>query len=58
MGSGVTAMTKSPEEYDKIISDLAKNTQNATVDAAAKVAALYGAPPEAIAAILRLRTAE
>lgn len=50
-------MTKTAEDFDRIISNLAKNTQNATVDAAAKVAALYGAPPEAIAAILRLRVA-
>jgi hypothetical protein len=43
---------------DAILNQLADTTQNKTVEAAAQVAKLYGAPDEAVQAILRLKTKE
>lgn len=40
---------------DDVIDNLASNVRKSTLDAAAKVAALYGAPQDAIDAILRLK---
>jgi hypothetical protein len=45
-------------DIDAILNQLADTTQNKTAEAAAQVAKLYGAPDEAVQAILRLKTKE
>jgi hypothetical protein len=50
-------MTAPVKETEQILAELVVKAQSATLEAAAKVAAIYGAPPEAIAAILRLKVA-
>ena len=44
-----------PNTIDRVLDDLALSVRNNTVDGAAQVAALYGAPKEAVDAILRLK---
>ena len=44
-----------PATVDLVLDKLTINVRNNTVDTAAKVAALYGAPKEVVDAILRLK---
>jgi hypothetical protein len=44
-----------PRNIDDVLNDLADTTQDKTAEAAALIAKLYGAPDEAVQAILRLK---
>jgi hypothetical protein len=45
-------------DIEAVLTQLADSTQNKTAEAAAQIAKLYGAPDEAVQAILRLKTKE
>jgi hypothetical protein len=46
---------KSPRQIEDILNDIAVNSRNSALEAAAKVAKLYGAPDEACERILMLK---
>jgi hypothetical protein len=46
------------EHLDAILSQLATDVRNSTIESAAAVAELYGAPPEAVEHILKLKGEE
>jgi hypothetical protein len=48
-------MAKATQSTDDILRDMAQGIRNSTLDAAAKVAAMYGAPQEAIEKMLQLK---
>ena len=51
-------VTREIEQLDAILDRMAKGIRNSTLDSAAKVAELYGAPPEAVEHILKLKGEE
>jgi hypothetical protein len=48
----------STQELDALLTNLVNNTRNNALDAAAQIAALYGAPEEACRRILMLKASD
>lgn len=52
----IKSVSSGPDDIDAILTKLQRNTRNSTLDTAARVAALYGAPEEAVKHILMLKS--